>query len=79
MFRLLREYRNRARKWGDDLARVAREHGLRSSATLARWMLEVPDRGDEWDEWEYRTFDALLDRMCAYDAGLPETFRRIRG
>lgn len=71
MIEILREYRNRARKLGDDLAREMRERGLRGSASLARWMLDAPDEGDAWNDWEYRTFDALLDRMCAYGAGFP--------
>ena len=63
-----------ARKRGDDLARFLQDRGLRRLAHFAcRRLDERPPQGDEWLPWEYRTLDAVLDRMCAYDQ--PELHR----
>jgi len=64
----LRRLLRSARMRGDDLVRDLQQRGLRRLAGFAcRRLDERPPRGSEWLPWEYRTLDAILDRMCAYD------------
>lgn len=71
MFELLSGIRNRLRKGRDALFRVVQRRGVGEAARLARWILDVPEAGDEWAEWEYRTLSALVESMCEYGGELP--------
>ncbi len=63
--KLLRTLRLR----GDALVETLQSRGLRRLSQLAcRLLDEPPPTGGEWLPWEYRTLDAILDRMCAYPA-----------
>lgn len=51
---------------GDDLVETLQSRGLEQLSSLACRLLDEPPPRGEWLPWEYRTLDAVLDRMCAY-------------
>lgn len=55
-------------KRGDDMMARFQKEGLAGVARVARRMLDEPPPHDgDWTPSEYRTLDAVLDRLCDYE------------